>query len=96
MKIVYCPANGYDCPYYGDNGTCILYPEFDPLKECDDFAYFWEEGEDYVCDTDEESALMDYEADEREKANLAEWNTYTEINEDCGFDPYLGCYTDDC
>ena len=76
-KVVYCPANAWDCPYYDANGCCMMYPDTDPLKECDDFAYFWKEGEDYVCDTDE-----DYEP-----AN---------IDDDRGFDPYLGCYTDDC
>ena len=52
-KVVYCPANGWDCPYYDANGCCMLYPEFDPLKECDDFAYFWEEGENYIYDTND-------------------------------------------
>lgn len=77
MKVVYCPANAWDCPYWKKNGTCSMYPKDDPIKECDDFAYFWEEGEDYICDTEE-----DYEP--------------INIDDDYGFDPYLGCYTDDC
>lgn len=100
MKVVYCPANAWDCPYWKKDGTCSMYPEDDPIKECDDFAHFWEEGEDYVCDTDEDYELMEYEAELREKENLREWEIYEEIhrqcNDDCGFDPYLGCYTDDC
>lgn len=58
-KVIYCPVNGWDCPYFDANGCCMMYPDTDPIKECDDFAMFWEEGEDYICDTDE-----DYEPDE--------------------------------
>ena len=50
MKHIHCPANGWDCPYFDANGCCMLYPEFDPINECDDFAYFWEEGDDYICE----------------------------------------------
>lgn len=77
MKVVFCPVNGWDCPYFDKAGHCTLYPEFDPRMECDDFAYFWDEDEDYVVDSDE-----DYEP--------------ADIDDDCGFDPYMGCYTDDC
>jgi len=59
MKVIFCPVNGWDCPYFDANGCCMMYPDTDPIKECDDFATFWEEGEDYICDTDE-----DYEPDE--------------------------------
>lgn len=52
MKVIYCPVNGWDCPYFDANGCCIMYPDTDPIKECDDFATFWEEGDDYICDTD--------------------------------------------
>lgn len=51
-KVVYCPVNGYDCPYWQKDGTCSMYPEADPVKECDDFAYFWDEGEDYVSEVE--------------------------------------------
>lgn len=80
MKVVYCPANAWDCPYFTKEGYCSIYPEEDPIKECDDFAYFWEEGEDYVVDTEEDENI----------------NYEEEIDLECGFDPYLGCYTDDC
>lgn len=53
MKVIYCPVNGWDCPYFDANGCCMMYPDTDPIKECDDFATFWDEGEDYICDTDE-------------------------------------------
>ena len=54
MKHIHCPANGWDCPYYDANGCCMLYPEFDPLIECDDFAAFWDEGDDYICEEEHE------------------------------------------
>ena len=50
-KIVYCPVNGWDCPYYS-KGQCTMYPEADPIKECDDFACFWDEGDDYVIEVE--------------------------------------------
>ena len=34
-------------------GCCSLYPNEDPLEECDDFAYFWEEDDDYYIDDNE-------------------------------------------
>lgn len=78
-KVVYCPVNGWNCPYYDANGCCMMYPDGDPLKECDDFATFWNEGDDYVVDLDDN--------EDEEPAD---------IDNDCGYDPYLGCFTDDC
>ena len=46
---VYCPVNGWDCPYFDTKGCCKLYPEFDPARECDDFYFFWGTDKDYVC-----------------------------------------------
>lgn len=57
MKHIHCPINDLDCPYlaYDEaNGYCLLYPEFDPLIECDDFAVFWDEGDDYICEEEHE------------------------------------------
>ena len=45
---VFCPVNGWDCPYWCKDGTCSMYPEADPIDECDDFAMFWEKDDDYV------------------------------------------------
>ena len=50
---IYCPANGWDCPYYKD-GECGLN---DPLEDCDDFAYFWEEADDFICSDEERTAF---------------------------------------
>lgn len=46
---VYCPVNGWDCPYFDTKGCCKLYPEFNPARECDDFYFFWGTDKDYVC-----------------------------------------------
>lgn len=54
-KVFECPT----CPYC-KYGNCSMYPENNPILECD--AYY---------------------------------NNYFE-DEEIGFDPYLGCYTDDC
>ena len=54
MKRIYCPVNGWDCPYYDANGCCMMYPDTDPVDECDDFAMFWEKGDDYIADDEED------------------------------------------
>ena len=42
MKVFYCPVNGWDCPYWKENGTCSMVDEnLDPTLECDDAYYFW-------------------------------------------------------
>lgn len=57
-KVIYCPVNGWDCPYFDANGCCMMYPDTDPIKECDDFAAVWDEGDDYIVNPEE-----DYEPD---------------------------------
>ena len=57
MKVIYCPVNGWDCPYYSDKGYCMMYPSSDPIDECDDFATFWGEGDDYVVDLEEKEEV---------------------------------------
>lgn len=54
MTKIYCPVNGWDCPYWQKDGTCGMWPEDDPVWECDDFGAFWEPGDDYIVDEDEE------------------------------------------
>lgn len=53
---IYCPANGWDCPYY-KNGECALE---EPYVDCGDFAYFWDADDDYIC-TDEERTAFENE-----------------------------------
>lgn len=47
MKHIHCPVNGWDCPYYTDEGhpcRCMLE---NPMEDCDDFAAFWDPEDDY-------------------------------------------------
>lgn len=52
--IVYCPVNGWDCPYFKNNFCTIENPE----ENCDDFALI----ADFFSDLDdEEEDEPDYE-----------------------------------
>ena len=51
---IHCPVNGWDCPYYTNNGHPCRCTLEDPLKDCDDFGTFWEEGDDFIDDDWEE------------------------------------------
>lgn len=51
MRKVYCPVNGWDCPYYKDGGLCTIE---NPLEDCEDFGFFWGEDEEYWVDEDED------------------------------------------
>lgn len=35
---IYCPVNGWDCPYWQEDGSCACE---DVEENCDDFAAFW-------------------------------------------------------
>lgn len=50
---IYCPANGWDCPYY-KNGECGIE---NPLSDCDDFVLFWDEDDDFICEDEERTAF---------------------------------------
>ena len=42
---IFCPMNTIrDCPYCDENCHCHIN---DPVKDCDDFGFFWESWEDY-------------------------------------------------
>lgn len=43
--IVYCPVNGWDCPYWEKEGRCKLGAS--AIDECDDFTFFWGPDEEY-------------------------------------------------
>lgn len=54
MKKFYCPVNGWDCPYWKKDGSCSMVDDgFDPVKECDDAAAFWDPDDDYYVDEEE-------------------------------------------
>lgn len=49
--IVYCPVNGWDCPYFKNNFCTIENPE----ENCDDFALI----ADFFSDLDDEEEEED-------------------------------------
>lgn len=55
IKHIHCPVNGWDCPYYSDKGHPCLCTIDDPMKDCDDFAVFWDPDDDYIDDDWEET-----------------------------------------
>lgn len=42
MKKLYCPVNGWDCPYWRKDGSCVMKEEegTHPKEGCDDYALF--------------------------------------------------------
>ena len=52
---IYCPVNGWDCPYY-KNKECGL---DSPIDDCDDFQFFWNADDDFLCEDEERSAYLD-------------------------------------
>ena len=54
-KKIYCPVNGWDCPYYKE-GECGIE---DPMRDCDDFAVQWDEDDDYICEDEDRTAYLD-------------------------------------
>jgi hypothetical protein len=60
MKKIYCPINGWDCPYWKEDGSCSMVDEGnDPVAECDDAAAFCGIDEDYLVWVDENGATYD-------------------------------------
>jgi len=50
MKHIHCPANGWDCPNYSDDGHPCRCTLSHPEEECDDFLFFWDLGDDWFDD----------------------------------------------
>lgn len=102
-KVIYCPVNGWDCPYFDANGCCMMYPDTDPIKECDDFASVWEEGDDYIVDlvmSKNDSDFLDYCSSfftEEEWFRLCDLlekapeEDYEPDVDETFYDPYMGC-----
>lgn len=43
-KKFYCPVNAWDCPYWKEDSSCAMVDDGDdPVMECDDAGYFWED-----------------------------------------------------
>ena len=47
MKKFKCPMFDLDCPYCSVEGECTI---GSPIDECDDFAFFWDKDDDYICE----------------------------------------------
>lgn len=61
-KKFFCPVNGWDCPYLKKNGSCSLVDSGEnPIKECDDAAFFYDEDEDPFVWEDENGNRYDVE-----------------------------------
>ena len=41
---------------YNKKGECGIE---DPIKECEDFGYFWDEDDGYICEDEERTAFED-------------------------------------
>lgn len=47
VEHIHCPVNGWDCPYYTDKEHPYRCTLANPLKDCEDFATFWNESDNY-------------------------------------------------
>lgn len=46
-KKFFCPTAAFDCPYFKEDGSCSMVDDGDdPVMECDDAAYFFDEDEE--------------------------------------------------
>lgn len=56
-EVIYCPVNGWDCPFWRKDGSCHMMEDegWHPKDECDDYYAFWgdNDGEDWPDDVDE-------------------------------------------
>ena len=43
LEPIYCPANGWDCPFY-ENGICYIR---DPMEGCNAWGLFWDSWEEW-------------------------------------------------
>lgn len=87
---------------YSNNNVIDLRDDAMPhdLRECTDFIEY-KMGQDttivlgIICDWDTGEVVATIE---RENEDFADFDPDPDwgYNEDMGFDPYLGCYTDDC
>jgi len=67
------------------------------LRECADFIEYKMEQDSHIilgiiCDWDTGEVVATIEREDEDEEGDPDWG----YNEDMGFDPYMGCYTDDC
>ncbi len=62
---IHCPVNAWDCPYFWID-CCMMYPESDPINECDSFYSVWGDDEeaDYICYENHDKEEEEDEEDE--------------------------------
>jgi len=90
-EYTYCPVNACGhCPYC--DKKCICHVE-DPLKDCDDWGMFWGSWDEWK--------QIDWVTEDSFAQDEIEWAKenygYEEPdNIEMGFNPFAGCYTDDC
>ena len=48
VKHIHCTANRWNCPYYTDENHPCRCTLTDPIKDCDNFAAFWDKDDDYI------------------------------------------------
>ena len=79
-ETTYCTVNAYGACPYCDQ--CNVCHTEDPFQDCDEWKMFFESWDEWL-------ALGSYE--ELDSTFDEDWD-----NLECGFNPYSGCYTDDC
>lgn len=84
---------------YTNNDVIECYDGYWPrsLKECAEYLKRNMDNDSHIilgmiCDWETGEVVMSFVPDEEDTTEDADWD----YNEDMGFDPYLGCYTDDC
>lgn len=92
-QLTYCPVNGYDCPYCDKNLVCHVE---DPCEDCDDWTMFWGSWEEWDCLDESPDSTEDFAEEEIEWAKKNYGYEEPEYDIEMGFDPYSGCYADDC
>lgn len=87
-ELTYCPVNGLDCPYCDKNCVCHI---DDPCEDCDDWLSMWTSWEEWEQAGESSDEKEDFSEEEIEWAM-----EHLGYNPDMGYDPFAGCYTDDC
>lgn len=59
-KKFFCPVNGWDCPYWKEDGSCHMVDKgWDPVQECTDAMMMWDDDDDYYVWEDENGNRYD-------------------------------------
>ena len=88
--MVICPTCGGEVVEFDnidievDNTTVTLFK----VGECDHCGNHYQWHEEYTL-----AGYRDLEQTHDESEDEPDWDN---CDDDCGFDPYMGCYTDDC